>query len=58
MTRGGGFERAIEDKEWRAKAEKWLKKNPPPAKWEGTRLEWAYTEMLDLPLWLRKFLGL
>jgi len=23
----------------------WLKNNPPPAGWQGTALEWAYTEM-------------
>lgn len=26
----------------------WLKKNPPPAQWQGTPMEWAFTEM---PWW-------
>lgn len=26
----------------------WLKKNPPPEIWKGTKLEYAYTEM---PTW-------
>ena len=24
---------------------RWLKDNPPPAEWQGTAAEWAYTEM-------------
>lgn len=24
---------------------KWLRENPPPVKWQGTPMEWAYTEM-------------
>lgn len=27
---------------------KWLKKNPPPKIWKGTKIEYAYTEM---PTW-------
>ena len=23
----------------------WLEKNPPPKEWQGSRLEYAYTEM-------------
>lgn len=46
------FERACADVAWRAKAEKWLVGNPPPKDWQGTPLEWAYTEMPGLPWWL------
>lgn len=24
---------------------KWVEENPPPKEWEGSRIEWAYTEM-------------
>ena len=27
----------------------WLEKHPPPPEWQGTRLEWAYTEMPFAP---------
>ncbi len=23
----------------------WLRENPPPKEWTGSRLQWAYTEM-------------
>jgi hypothetical protein len=23
----------------------WIRDNPPPASWQGTPIEWAYTEM-------------
>lgn len=28
-----------------ASVKRWLATDPPPAKWEGSALEWAYTEM-------------
>lgn len=27
------------------KVKAWLKKHPPPPEWEGSRMEYAYTEM-------------
>lgn len=27
----------------------WIAANPPPKEWQGSRLEWAYTEMLGAP---------
>lgn len=44
MTAYGWFRRAGLLK----KATKWLGRNPPPPNWQGTNLDWAYTEM---PLW-------
>ena len=46
------FERAMKNKAWRERAEKWLKTNPPPKTWKGTPMEWAFCEMLSLPWWL------
>jgi hypothetical protein len=31
------------------RADEWLKTNPPPADWTGSRWAWAYTEMPVLP---------
>lgn len=28
----------------------WLEKHPPPKRWHGTRLEWAFTEMPEYPV--------
>lgn len=30
------------------KVRAWLKANPPPADWDGSALEWAYTERPDV----------
>lgn len=30
----------------------WLGRNPPPTEWQGTPMEWAYTEMPVPIAWL------
>lgn len=37
--------KAERDKRFRLAALKWLKKNPPPENWKGTKMQWAETEM-------------
>lgn len=34
--------------EAKRKVEQWIRKNPPPEDWQGSDLDWAYTEMPSL----------
>ena len=39
-------EKMVDDPEYCAKVEAWLLEHPAPDSWEGTKYEWAYTEMI------------
>ncbi len=50
MSISAFIEAYLRDHYCAAVIDRWLAQNPPPAEWRSTRLMYAYTEMVVIPL--------